>query len=139
MEWASEDNFAERAVDIAAAAVFAAAVGFAAGAAGLGAVPTISAAVAASVVTFAVLTKIPIGNRSYDLPAFEPVPLEIGQKADGELVLDDVLESVPPDARVVRLFDPAVESGPAVPSRSSHPDASLALVEALLELRRSLR
>ena len=89
MEWTSEDNSTEQAVDVAAAAVFAAAVGFAAGAVGLGAAATISAAVAGSVVTFTVLRKIPIGNRTFDLPAFEPVPLELAPEGSGELLLDD--------------------------------------------------
>ena len=139
MEWASEDNPVEKAVDIAAAAVFAAAVGFAAGAAALGAVPTIGAAVAASCVAFTVLRNVSIGDRTYDLPAFEPAPLEVGHKAADELVLDDVLESAPPDARVIRLFDPRLESERVAPPNSSQPDASQALTEALAELRRSLR
>jgi hypothetical protein len=138
MEWASEDNPVEKAVDIAAAAVFAAAVGFAAGTIGLGAVPTICAAVAASCAAFTVLRNVPGGNRGYDLPEFEPVPLAIAKAAD-ELVLDDVLESAGPDARVIRLFDPGLESERLARANSPQPDASQALTEALAELRRSLR
>src|SRR5687767_2866973 len=139
MGWASDDNLLERAADVAAAAVLATAVGFAAGAAGLGAVPTIFAAVAASLGAFTVLRNVSTGHRIYDLPAFEPLPLELAQEAGEELVLDDALEVVRPDARVVRLFDPALESRSAARSGSAPPDAAQALTEALAELRRSLR
>ena len=138
MEWASEDNPVEKAADIAAAALFAAAVGFAAGTLGRGAFPTICAAVAASCAAFTFLRNVSAGNRDYDLPGFEPVPLAIAKGAD-ELVLDDVLESAAPDARVIRLFDPGLESERALRANSSQPDASQALTEALAELRRSLR
>lgn len=138
MEWASEDNAVEKTADIAASALFAAAVGFAAGTVGLGALPTIFAAVVASCVAFSVLRKVPVGNRDYDLTAFEPVPLEFPKAVD-ELVLDDVLESAAPDARVIRLFDPARESELAARANGPQPDASQALTEALAELRRSLR
>jgi hypothetical protein len=139
MEWASEDNSIEKAADIAASAVFAAAVGFAAGTMGVGAVPTIFAAVAASCAAFIVLRNVSAGNRDYDLPAFEPVPLEISHTVADELVLDDVLESAGPDARVIRLFDPARESELAARANGPQPDASQALNEALAELRRMLR
>ena len=139
MEWAIEDNAIEKAVDIAAAAVFAAAVGFAAGAAGFSAVPTISAAVVGSVVTFVVLRSVSAGNRIYDLPVFAPAPLEWAPEAGDELLLDDRLESGPPDGRVVRLFGPGPKSGPPMSSGSPEPDASQALAEALAELRRLLR
>lgn len=139
MEWASEDNLVEKAIDIAAAAVFAAAVGFAAGTADLGAIPTIFAAVAASCGAFTVLSNVSVANRDYDLPGFEPVPLEIGHEVADELVLDDVLESAAPDARVIRLFDPGLESKRVARPNSPQPDASQALTEALAELRRSLR
>jgi hypothetical protein len=139
MEWASEDHWVEKAADIAASAVFAAAVGFAAGVTGFGAVPTICASVAASCAAFTVLRNVSAGNRDYDLPAFEPVPLEIGHDVPDELVLDDVLESAGPDARVIRLFDPGLESERALRPNSQQPDASQALTEALAELRRSLR
>lgn len=138
MEWASEDNAVEKTADIAASALFAAAVGFAAGTVGLGALPTIFAAVVASCVAFSVLRKVPVGNRDYELPALEPVPLEFPKAVD-ELVLDDVLESAAPDARVIRLFDPARESELAARANGPQPDASQALTEALAELRRSLR
>jgi hypothetical protein len=68
-----------------------------------------------------------------------------------ELVLDDILAELAPDARVVRLFDPAsVETPGQLQSRiddflhgespgSPPADASKALYDALAELRRSLR
>ena len=139
MGWASEDNPVEKAVDVAAAAMFAAAVGFAAGTMGLGALPTVCAAVAASCAAFTVLRNVSVGNRDYDLPGFEPVPLEIAHKVADELVLDDVLEGAGPDARVIRLFDPGLESERTARPNSPQPDASQALTEALAELRRSLR
>ncbi|MBA3510551.1 hypothetical protein [Sphingomonas sp.] len=139
MERASDDNPVEWAADIAAATAFAASVGFAAGAAGVDAAATIAAAVGASLMAVAVLRSVSAGNLVHDLPAFEPVPLEIGQEAADELVLDDRLGSVAPDARVVRLFDPSLEAGPVARPASSNADASQALADALAELRRSLR
>ena len=139
MEWASEDNTAEKAFDIAAAAVFAASVGFAAGAAGINAAATISVAVGASITAFAALRNVSAGTVVYRLPVFEPVPLEWVKESADELVLDDRLGSLPPAARVIRLFDPAVESGRVPRPSSLPPDASQALTDALAELRRSLR
>ena len=139
MEWASEDNAVEKAADIAASATFAAAVGFAAGTVGLGALPTIVSAVTASCIAFAVLRRVSAGNRDYNLPVFEPVPLEAAHKTVDELVLDDVLQIAGPDARVIRLFDPARESELAARANGPQPDASQALTDALAELRRMLR
>ena len=67
------------------------------------------------------------------------------------LILDDVLADVSSDSRVVRLFDPAAMPTPGQlqaridrhldggTSHSPSPDASEALLEALADLRRSLR
>lgn len=67
------------------------------------------------------------------------------------LVLDDILTELEPDSRVVRLFDPAAMPTPgqlnqrierhlAADSSAAAPnDASVALHDALEELRRSLR
>ena len=67
------------------------------------------------------------------------------------LVLDDILERLGPDSRVVRLFDPAaMPTAGELKSRIDHhlgreasaaqsADAAQALHEALAELRRSLR
>lgn len=74
--------------------------------------------------------------------------------AADELVLDDILAKLGPQSRVVRLFDPAAMptpgqlnariewhlqgSGTPAPA-PAFPDASDALLQALSELRRSLR
>ncbi len=139
MEWSSDDNPVEWAADIAAAMAFAASVGFAAGVAGIGAAATIAAAVGASLMAFAVLRSVSVGTLVYDLPEFEPVPLELKRETGDELVLDDRLGTVSPDARVIRLFDPSLEVGSVARPTPSPPDASQALAEALAELRRSLR
>jgi hypothetical protein len=67
------------------------------------------------------------------------------------LVLDDIVDQLSPDSRVVRLFDPASMPTPAqLKSRIDEhldgaapeppaPDAAQALHEALAELRRSIR
>ena len=73
------------------------------------------------------------------------------RSAEDELVLNDILEKLGPQSRVVRLFDPAAMPTPAqlndrierhlrAGSRPAPPaDASEALYQALDELRRSLR
>lgn len=70
---------------------------------------------------------------------------------DDPLELDDILHDVAPDARVVQLFDPAAMPTPAqIKARidrhlqrgaqsAALPDESQALVDALTELRQSLR
>lgn len=102
-----------------------------------------------------------IGDRTiYPPTAFQPVmldpapaeePLELNGVHDAPLVLDDVLHAVGPEARVVRLFDASAMPTPAElkaqvdrylgqgASWAKSPDASQALVDALTELRRSLR
>ena len=138
MEWVNEDNAAEKAVDVVAAAVLAAAVGFGAGVVDLGAVPTILAAVTASVACFAFLRNVPAGSRTYVLPGFEPLPLEFAPEAS-ELLLEDELGTVPAGSRIIRLFDPGREEGAVKRPAPHDPDAAQALTEALAELRRSLR
>ena len=139
MERANDDNPVEWAADIAAATAFAASVGFAAGVAGIGAAATIAAAVGASLTAFAVLRGVSVGPLVHDLPSFDPAPLDLAQDAGDELMLDDRLGSVSPDARVIRLFDPSLEYRPVARPTASPPDASQALADALAELRRSLR
>jgi hypothetical protein len=75
------------------------------------------------------------------LPAFELAPIEPTKAPaeDAELLLDDPLDRVNHDSRVVRLFDPRQMPAAGDSPRSVHPDASQALSEALAELRRSLR
>ena len=77
--------------------------------------------------------------------------VELAVPEGDELLLDDILDQLEPDSRVVRLFDPAamptagelksridrhldVESSAAQSS-----DAAQALHDALAELRRSIR
>lgn len=107
------------------------------------------------------------GESALDLPAFEVdalpevelaeeieatveiVPVE--QPAAEELLLDDVLADLPPDSRVVRLFDSrAVPTAGELQAQIDRhlrtvgrpeavPDATHELHQALDELRRSLR
>ena len=149
MDWASDDDRAEWAVDVAAAAIFAAAVAFAVSTltAAAGPIPLFVAA-AAFLPVHALLRHIPVDGRNYALPAFRPAPIEPVPEAQGEttaeLLLQDKLGTVNPDARVVRLFDPSRMPGAPEPhhdsrrSRTVPPDASQALSDALAELRRSL-
>lgn len=81
----------------------------------------------------------------------EEEPLELSDVYEEPLELDDVLAEVGPGARVVRLFDVNAMPTPAelrqridrhlgreAPPVAS-PDASQALIEALTQLRQSLR
>jgi hypothetical protein len=75
----------------------------------------------------------------------------VADPAPEPLILDDVLADVSSDSRVVRLFDAAAMPTPGQlkaridrhldggTSHSPSPDASEALLEALADLRRSLR
>ena len=142
MEWASGDNPAEWAVDVAAAAVFAGAVAFACSAiaADLGPVAAASAA-PAFLLAFAALRSRPGDERRYALPSFEPAPMEFAAAApasDAELLLDDPLDRVDRDSRVIRLFDPSRMPAGGDRSRPQYADASANLSAALAELRRSL-
>ena len=79
MGWGIEHNRAERAVDAAAAAIFAGAVGFAAWAVAPGADRAAAAVAAAFAVAYFGLRRISAGTRIYPLPAFpletiEPMP-----------------------------------------------------------------
>lgn len=91
----------------------------------------------------------------FELSMLEPAstegPLELTEVHQSPLILDDVLHAVGPEARVVRLFDSsAMPSSAELKARvdrylgqgaswAKSPDASQALVDALTELRRSLR
>ena len=140
MDWASKDDAAEWAIDVAAAAIFAASVAVAAWALAAAGPVIAGAAGPAFLLACAGLRRVPAEERSYELPAFALVPIELADAAwdpGNELLLDDRLSLVP-DARVVRLF--GSRPGPAASGDESAPvDASEALCEALAELRRSLR
>ena len=140
MKWAHGDHPAERAVDFAATALFAAAVGFALGAAQLDAGLAVITAAFAGILMFAALRNVPPEPHQHALPDFEPAPIELVEEPAGvELLLEDELGSPDPDSRVVRLFDPKHGSGGDDPPALMQGDASEALSKALAELRRSLR
>jgi hypothetical protein len=69
----------------------------------------------------------------------------LSARAQDELVLEDILASLGPNSRVVRLFDAAAmpPPGQVQPRIGSHigapADASQALHDALFDLRRSLK
>jgi len=140
MHWGTADR-AEWAVDVAAAAFFAAAVGFAIQAVASGPAAA-TAAAAAFVIAQSGLRRIPPGEPTFALPAFpletiEPACAE-GELVD-ELILEDELIEVGPHARVVRLFDPGQSHLSSSHQRPAPPDASQTLSEALAELRRSMQ
>jgi hypothetical protein len=97
----------------------------------------------------------------FDLRSVEPLDLEellltdrhepLSEIRSEPLVLDDILAEIGPESRVIRLFDPAAMQTPGqlnariarhlerdVPPAPSQ-DASQALLDALAELRRSMR
>lgn len=142
MDWADGETAAEWAVDAGAAAIFAAAVGFATWAVSVAELTSVAATAAiAFLLVGAALRWVPIEEPSFVLPDFQLAPIEPVAEAHpeiaDELLLDDRLIAIEPDARVVRLFDPS--RMPTVDgSRSAAPDASQALSDALAQLRRSL-
>ena len=92
-----------------------------------------------------------------EVPAIEQPELLLTERVElavperDELLLDDILDQLEPDSRVVRLFDPAAMptagelksridrhlDGESSAAQSS--DAAQALHDALAELRRSIR
>lgn len=152
MTWASENNRAESLFDAVAAALFAAAVAFAAAKlAGIAGPGLVGVAASTMLLANVLLRAVPANERIYALPNFELTPIEPVLEVEDEagvLLLDDRL-TVEPDSRVVQLFerrpaqsgdrqanglgDGARLGGPVAP------DASRALSTALAELRRSLR
>jgi hypothetical protein len=141
MSWESEAR-AEAAVDVAAAAILAGAVGFAFWAMGSGAAAVTAAIIATFLGAAIGLRRIAPEIQYYALPnfpleTFEPTQAAGGEAAE-ELILEDELGEVGPHARVVRLFGPSQSHLPANYGRPAPPDASQALVEALADLRRSL-
>lgn len=131
---------------------------------------SIGSGIAAFLVAWAMLRRIGPADRPFALPAFdqgavdltvgeEPElllteradPLPHGTRAEDALLLDDVLASIGPESRVVRLFDPAAmpTAGElreridrhlhSASTRVAIPDASAELHEALAALRQSLR
>jgi hypothetical protein len=147
----------ETGVDAVAAALFAAAIGYAMHAL-LAAMP---AAAASGTVAFALcfggLRRVAPQAPRFDAPdavrdfAVTPIGALLSEadrvRSEAELTLDDVLAELGPTSRVVRLFDPAAMPTPGqlqdridahLADTQSQPDASQALLDALAELRRSL-
>ncbi len=168
MSWCGADRI-ERWVDAGAAALFAATVGFAlariassvivvagAMAAGFATYRSLRAIEPESP-RFVLPDFTPVGAESVELGELILTDADrlraTGEAAgtDRELVLDDVLAQMGEDSRVVRLFDPAAIPTPGqlkaridrhlheTPPKTTPPDASQTLYEALAELRRSLR
>lgn len=158
----------EQGIEIAAAGLFAAAAAYSFALLGSPGGLAVTIGVAGAGFAAALAAVRGLGGRPtpFTLAAFEVNPIKPEDAAEelflsgeqihrpeagDELLLDDVLASLAPDSRVVRLFDPA-----AMPSagelhanidrhlrsagRPAEPhDASQALSDALAELRRSLR
>ena len=157
----------EAIVDVAAAAIFAAAVGYAAVRLGW---PMAAAAAVAGASLFAgerLLRSVGVGSPAFKIEPFVVQPLpepedellltEVAElllteqdRLDRQLLaLEDIRANVEQNSRVVRLFDPAAMPGPGElkeridrhlgRAAPASADASQALHDALAELRRSLR
>lgn len=127
---------------------------------------SVASGIAAFLTAWLLLRRVGIGHSRFALPEFdqaeverqvqelpEAAPVEtVDEQWDAdELLLDDIIGSIGPDSRVVRLFDPRslptagelqeridrhLETAPA---RLQAPDATQELHEALAALRQSLR
>ena len=164
----------ENLVSRVAAAVFGGACGYSTFTllTGLGAQPSrmamaLGAAAFGYLLCDRLLAKVGVATPRFAVPVFNVAAIEPMGPAELELTdsdrlvpaagagepleLDDVLAEIGPDARVVRLFDPAAMPTPGQlkaridrhldqgVSGSAPPDASQALYDALSELRRSMR
>ena len=161
-----DTRFVQRIEDfasLAAAAILAAAVGFAVSRLTPSIVAVGGVAASALAVALVALRSIEAGDAEFSLGQFAPAELafeeldelllteadRIDSLADDELVLDDVLANLGEDSRVVRLFDRSTMPIPGQlkaridrhlgQTRAQAPDASAALHEALAELRHSLK
>ncbi|MEO7541900.1 MAG: hypothetical protein ABIS66_08115 [Sphingomicrobium sp.] len=132
MKWETEDRV-EWAVDVAAAAIFAVAVGYSLWA--FAPASGVLGAAAAFLAAHFGLRRVLPGERAYALSPFPEPAFESWADPPEELILEDELDEVGPNSRVVRLFGASQNH---LPSRAAPPDASEALIEALAELRRSL-
>jgi hypothetical protein len=159
----------EAIVDVGAAAILAAAAGYAVGRFASFGATILAAAAAAFFISWRTLRAVASNAGSFPIAHFELIELagaDIGEllltdddrletqpalAGADELVLDDVLAKLGEESRVVRLFDvSAMPTAGQLKARidqhlgdshppSSSPDASGALHQALAELRRSLR
>ena len=164
-----DTRFAQRVegiASLAAAAILAAAVGFAAGRLTPSLVAVGGAAASTLFITLLALRSIEPGDREFPVAQFAPAELAFEEldelllteadrlespAADDVLVLEDVLDTPGEDSRVVRLFDASAMPTPGQlkdridrhlrqPQQGAGlPDASAALHEALAELRLSLK
>jgi len=165
-----DESFARRIewiASVAAAAVLAAAAGFAAGRLTPSPMAVGGAAGSAFVIALLALRSIGSSNRDFPLTHFAPAEMVFEEldellltdadrvdqdnSAEGELVLDDILANLGEDSRVVRLFDASAMPTPGqlraqvdrhlgqARAANEAADASAALHEALAELRSSLK
>jgi hypothetical protein len=156
-------------VDAAAAILFAGGVGYALVVTVGAATPTAGGSALAFLASLRALRSIAPDHSGFELPEFEVQQLEFEPldelllsesdrldrqspaEQSGELVLDDILEQLGPDSRVVRLFDrEAMPTAAQLQARIDRhlvaggrqapaADASADLYDALAELRQSLR
>lgn len=117
----------ENAVDAVAAALLGAAVLFSASKLGLPMLLAAGWGVLTFLLGFWALGVMDSDRTTFVLRDLVPTPM---QPEPPELMLDDVLTDIGEDPRVVRLFDPS-----AAP-QAAPPDATQALYDALIELRR---
>ncbi len=136
MRWEIKGRRAEWAMDVAAAAILAAAVGFALSALAADADLASSAAMIAFMLALAILRHVTAGGRAHARSAFRPAPIEQGEEARGEIVRLSCVSR----RRGAREYNASV-ARTVRPGRSmtAAPDATQALSDALAELRRSLR
>jgi hypothetical protein len=169
MKAGMDARFAQRIegiASLAAAAILAAAVGFAVSRLTPSTVTVAGAAASALFIALSALRSIGPTNGEFSLGQFAPAELAFekidelllteadridSSAGDDELMLDDILANMGEDSRVVRLFDASAMPTPGQlrarvdqhlgqpRAASEAPDASAALHEALAELRLSLR
>jgi hypothetical protein len=182
MDRASRHWIGALAVELAPAAFFNFAAAFAvatllrqAGFVDYAAPASVAAGIAAFLLAWQFLRRAGRVERSFPLPSFEYLPVDIVAEEEGieleellltesiaapaevqrteeELLLDDIVESIGPDSRVVRLFDPRtmptagelqaridrhLRTGNAPPAPPI--DATRELHDAIAALRQSLR
>lgn len=166
MDETPRERLIEWLVDALAATTLAAAAAFAllklSGSGGL----AIAGACGGFLLAYVGLRRVRPESVTYPLAKFAPAAVDLEEESElllgpemlfategeeSELVLDDILASLAPDSRVVRLFQPVrLSSAGGLKSRIDRhlgsgtaacvpPDATQTLHDALAELRRSLR
>ena len=84
--------------------------------------------------SLAMLMHIATADAGFALHGFDPPPIE---STSDELLLEDALEPAASDSRVVQLF--GTSGSPVAAPAQAHRDDTQAMLDALLELRRSFR